>query len=226
MLNALNNHGLCFVLASAISGAMNEISDAFEPEDLQRDRKAPLRRCIVSRQSYEKSELIRFSISPEGILVPDIAEKLPGRGFWTRCSKAVLADAITRKAFEKMSKKKVSVPEQLPDQTEHLLREAALQSLSLAKKAGQVLSGFEKVAEALKSGQVVALLHAQDASPDIVKKLAISEELRFCSFHADALSARLGAEHAVHVALLRGAAGEGALKKMRRLTRFLENDAL
>ena len=45
-----------------------------------KSRNDPERRCIVSGEAQPKRGLIRFAVSPDGILVPDILEKLPGRG--------------------------------------------------------------------------------------------------------------------------------------------------
>ena len=39
-----------------------------------------VRRCALSRVCRSKDELIRFVLDPDGVVVPDIKEKLPGRG--------------------------------------------------------------------------------------------------------------------------------------------------
>lgn len=200
--------------------------DEIEHETLKADRKAPQRRCIVTRESYDKDALIRFVIGPGALLVPDVAAKLPGRGYWVCCRKDALEQAVSQKLFVKLAKEKVILPDDLADKTEKMLQEHALQALSLANKAGQLVVGFEKVDSALRGGRVVALIHAEDASPDSMKKLAISSDLRFSCFPAQALSTRLGVEHAVHVALLDGPAGLGAVNKIRRFTGFLQIEAL
>ena len=40
------------------------------------------RKCLVSQESGLKAGLIRFVTSPDGVVVPDILEKLPGRGYY------------------------------------------------------------------------------------------------------------------------------------------------
>jgi len=47
-----------------------------------KDRETPERRCIVTGEVQPKAGLIRFVAGPDGEVVPDLAEKLPGRGFW------------------------------------------------------------------------------------------------------------------------------------------------
>src|SRR5262249_2013886 len=50
----------------------------------EQDRKATdtVRRCAVTRALRPKDQLIRFVLSPDGVVVPDLKEKLPGRGVW------------------------------------------------------------------------------------------------------------------------------------------------
>ena len=194
-----------------------------EPETLKQDRRAPLRSCIVTREAQEKAGLIRFVMGPDGTIVPDVGEKLPGRGYWVSCQKTLLDQAITEKRFLKASKGAAKVAEGLLAQTEALLEARALQSLALANKAGQLVAGFEKAEAALKTGKAIALVHAADASEASVRKLPITPENRFCGFQSEALSAKLGLEHAVHLALLDGPAGESALKEIRRFTGFLQS---
>ena len=59
-------------------------------------RKAPepQRRCLVTRASRPKGGLLRFVVSPEGVLVPDLGEKLPGRGLYVMPDRALLETAI------------------------------------------------------------------------------------------------------------------------------------
>ena len=60
---------------------------------LTKDRETPERRCIVTGEVQPRAGLIRFVASPEGEVVPDLAEKLPGRGFWVLAERAALDKA-------------------------------------------------------------------------------------------------------------------------------------
>ena len=50
--------------------------------------------CIVTRTVKDEAELIRFARSPDGMAVPDLARKLPGRGLWVSLDRKVLDQAI------------------------------------------------------------------------------------------------------------------------------------
>src|ERR1700751_3341930 len=108
-----------------------------------------LRMCSGSRQQRPIDELIRFVVSPQGEVIADIKRKLPGRGLWLSASRRTVAEAVRRHQFSRGFKRDVRVAATLPDDTEVLLVRSALEALAMAAKAGQVVSGFGKVEDAL-----------------------------------------------------------------------------
>lgn len=179
------------------------------------------RTCIVTRETKPKEDLIRFVVSPDGVLVPDLGEKLPGRGIYTLCSKLAVQEALMKKSFTRAAQEPVTIPDGLAEQIEKQMERRALDALSLARKAGQVISGFEKVDEAIKRGEVVALLHAADASDDQVRKLRDPQAELFRQFTRETLSAVLGRDNAVHVAVTHGPASKLFIQSARRFALFI-----
>ena len=57
------------------------------------------RKCLVSRESGPKAGLIRFVTSHDGVVVPDVMEKLPGRGYYVTSDFNVLEEAVKQKVF-------------------------------------------------------------------------------------------------------------------------------
>jgi predicted RNA-binding protein YlxR (DUF448 family) len=215
--------------------------------DARRDPVAGLgseRRCIVTRAALPPDQLIRFVLSPQAVVTPDIRRVLPGRGVWVTASRARVAEACRRKAFGRAFKKEVTTPADLADDVGLLLRRDALQALSLANKAGALTAGFEKTRAALESGATLALLEASDGSPEGRKKLIgkliaawrrgeatssgepeAGEPGRgpcaiVDSFSSEELDLALGRSHVIHAALLRAPAGGFALTRCLRLHRF------
>src|ERR1044071_1413529 len=129
------------------------------------------RLCAVTRTVKPVGELIRFVVGPDGI-VPDLKRKLPGRGLWITADKPTLRDAITRNVFARGFKREIRATAELIDLTELLLQRAALDALSMAGKAGLVLTGFAKVEAAIARESIVGLIHAADAGADGVAQLA------------------------------------------------------
>ena len=103
------------------------------------------RKCLVSQDSGPKAGLIRFVTSPDGVVVPDILEKLPGRGYYVAADLHLLEDAVKRKVFARGAKTQVSVPEDLISQIDRQLARRVIDLVSIARKAGKAVTGFEKV---------------------------------------------------------------------------------
>jgi uncharacterized protein len=186
------------------------------------------RRCAVTRAQRSKDDLIRFVLGPDGAIVPDLKEKLPGRGVWLTAAHETVAEAVKRKAFGRALKAEAKAHEGLADHVGSLLAEAALGSLSLANKAGEVIFGNSKVEEALSKGRVIALIHASDAAEDGCRKLdgkaRAATEGRglpaICAFTADELGLASGRANVIHAALIQGGAARKFLAAASRVERY------
>lgn len=179
-----------------------------------------LRRCIVTRQALEKPAMIRFVLDPEGRVVPDLKEKLPGRGLWVTADRATLAEAVKRNAFAKAAKQSAKVPADLVDRVADLTRREVAELIGLARKSGQLRAGFEKVQIALQAGKVRVLIAAMDGAEDGRGKLArmASSGVEICApLTAAELSQALGREHAVHAAIAESGLAERIIVACRRL---------
>ena len=182
----------------------------------------PERMCIVTRQAQPREGLLRFVVSPDGQLVPDLDNKLPGRGMYVTCSRLIIAEALAKKAFHRAAEGAVTLPFDFLNRLEEQLAVRVKNALSLARKAGQVISGFEKVEAALKSGQAAALIHAPTAGADGLKKLKSSELPTFNQLPREWLNEVLDKENVVHVAILQGPAASFFIETARRFALFLE----
>ena len=190
---------------------------------------SPERTCIVTRAKGLPEEMIRFVIGPGGTVVPDIRRKLPGRGVWVTARAGYVAEAVKRQAFSRGFKTKVAASESLAAEIEALLTKDCLQALSLASKAGQVVSGFAKVEEAIASGAIAGLVHAADCGADGMRKLGQSLRRRYGDerarprvelFRSGQLDLALGRANVIHAALIEGPASEGFLQRCRKLTLY------
>jgi len=130
------------------------------------------RHSIVTRQLHEREELIRFCLSPDGVVVPDLKGTLPGRGAWVELSKAKVEQAVKRKIFAHALKCQVQVPTDLSEQVEQLLLQKLLGSLKLARRGGGIVTGAQQVESAVRAGKAAAVLHAIQAAEDGKRKIA------------------------------------------------------
>ncbi len=200
------------------------------------DEDGPERTCVATRAVRPVDELVRFVAAPDGVVVPDLKRKLPGRGVWVCASRTAVAEAVRRKAFARGLKAPVKVDPDLAGLVERLLERDAREALSLANKAGLVVSGFSKVEAAVARGRLVAVVHARDAAPDGVRKIAQAvRRAQACgeaappvvsALDSAQLDLALGRSHVIHAALLDGPAGRAALARFRALERYRDETAV
>ena len=196
--------------------------------------------CAVTRQVRPIDELIRFVVSPQGEVVPDLKRKLPGRGLWVSASRQAVAEAVRRNHFGKGFKRDVRATATLAADTEALLVRSVIEALAIAAKAGQVVSGFSKVEGALAQRQAQALIHAGDGAADGIRKLdaiarqntgqysgqntRIGDESHefpvITALTSEQLDLALGRSNVVHAALLAGPAGKTFLSRSQVLVRY------
>jgi predicted RNA-binding protein YlxR (DUF448 family) len=138
----------------------------------RQDRTAPVRLCAVTRVQHPVERLVRFVPAPDGTIVPDLARRLPGRGVWVEARRETVTAAVRRKAFARSLRRQVAVPEDLADQVERLMTRRLSEAISLANKAGLLVTGFAKVEQLIEDGRAVVLIHAADGAPDGVEKLS------------------------------------------------------
>ncbi|MEP9354217.1 RNA-binding protein [Xanthobacter sp. KR7-65] len=193
--------------------------------------RAPLSRlCLATRRVTPVSQMLRFVVGPDGQIVPDLARRLPGRGAWVSATRADFETALKKKAFGRAFKGKGATAPGLADLIDTLIYKDTLAALSLANKAGKVVTGHTKVEAALAAGDVQVLLHAQDARPDGVRKLnALARQVEAAGIRAAAvvdcfpgieLDLALGRSNVVHAALLAHPTAQGFLGRCHRLSRW------
>ena len=184
------------------------------------------RRDIVSGQVMDEAALVRFVAGPGGLVVPDLARKLPGRGLWVAADRASVDTAVKKGAFSRAAKAKLAASADLADQVETLLRRRLLDGLGLAKRAGELISGFEKVASTLNAGKAAWLIEASDGAADGRRKILnvarkSPKPPQLCGlFDAEDLGLALGAENVIHTAFLAGRGADRWTNDVRRLSGF------
>jgi predicted RNA-binding protein YlxR (DUF448 family) len=184
------------------------------------------RTCIVTRQPRAADELIRFVISPDGEVVPDLRRRLPGRGVHVTANAETVAAAARKHLFAKAFAAQVTVRPDLSEWVGALLADAATQAVSLARKAGTAVSGYGKVEQAITRGGVAALIDDPGAGDDGVKALAAAcrkagvNPPLVRALSSEQLDLAFGRTNVIHAALLAGPASEHALARIRDLVRY------
>jgi uncharacterized protein len=181
------------------------------------------RMCIVTRVVKPEEELIRFALAPDGVVVPDLKRKLPGRGVWVSLDRKMLNDAIKRNMFSRGFGAEAKAGPELADLVSVLLRKETLAALSMARKAGLALSGFMKVEEALTKGNVRMIFHASDGSVDGRQKLdrKCADNVAIIDLFASGdLDLAFGKSNVIHAAVANGGMAEKLLDYVRKIAQY------
>ena len=182
----------------------------------------PCRRCIVTGAERPKAELIRFVVGPDDGIVPDLEERLPGRGLWLSADRDVVNTASAGRAFAKAARQKVNVPDNLAGRIETLLAGRTMDLIGLARRSGGVVCGFEKVRAFLKEGRKGIILAASDGARGGREKLlgTRSDAAELDMLSSLELGQALGREQVVHAIVTPGALTERIRREMERLRGF------
>ncbi|MBL9072725.1 RNA-binding protein [Tabrizicola sp.] len=172
----------------------------------EKDRDEPERKCIATGESQPKAGLIRFCLGPDGQITPDILGKLPGRGIYVSADRAALEKAAKKNLFSRAARQPVKVPEGLADLVEVLVARRVVELLSMARKAGEAVTGYEKVKDWLVKGTAATLIQASDGSERGKTKLhAPDGAMGFVGcLSAGEIGLAFGRERAIHAALAAG----------------------
>ncbi len=199
----------------------------------------PERRCILTGERAPKAGLIRLALSPDGEVAPDVRAKAPGRGAWIGVDRTTLEIAITKGKLKgglarahKLSS--LIIPVDLPDRIEKALELATLNRLGLEARAGELLTGSDRIEESARRGQLALLLHASDAADDGKRKLAqawrVGREAEGTGLAGvnlpvdrERLSAALGRENTVHIGISSVAAAKRIGADLDRWMYFIGN---
>jgi len=165
-----------------------------------------------------QAELIRFVLDPDNRVVPDLAQKLPGRGLWVSADAVILGKAVRTNAFAKVTRCRASVSPELADQVGLLLLKRCQRWLGQAKGAGVLQLGYFQVREALLQGAVSVLIQSSDAAENGKAKLAslAGEMVVVTCFSRTELGAAVGRAAAVHMALTSGKITTRLLREAHR----------
>jgi uncharacterized protein len=185
----------------------------------EKDQDEPERKCIVSGESQPKAGLIRFVVGPDAMVVPDILGRLPGRGIYVAADRAAIDKAAAKGLFSRAARQPVKAPDGLSDLIEAQLLRRVIDFVSMARKAGEAVTGYEKVKEWLVKGQASVLIQASDGSERGKTKLHPPEgENSFIGcLSSGELGLAFGRERAIHAALAAGGLERRVVEEAARL---------
>ena len=184
----------------------------------------PNRKCLLTGEEKPQEELLRFTLTPDNQVIPDFKKKLPGKGFYITCSKQSLEQAIAKNIFKKLGKN-VKPISNLLEIVENILKNRALEAINLAKKAGMLVSGFDKVKEKLAKNKVAYVIDAVDAGEDGKAKIrAAAKNVEILTlFTVEELDKALNRVNTVHAALLKSEMAQMVHNQLQKWQNFINS---
>ncbi len=182
------------------------------------------RMCIITRESKPEDQLLRFVSDMQQCIIPDLKANLPGRGAWVTLDQVLIQSAFEKNVLHRSLEIKGQSEQSLSlfmamvmERFDH----SVLGSFGLARRAGTLITGFEKVMKELSKENVLMLIHAKDAARDGVAKIAgraksVSDHKKLYvenSFSNETLSKMLGHPNVMHAAILRKTSSNKAIMR-------------
>ncbi|MGC1502587.1 MAG: RNA-binding protein [Sulfitobacter sp.] len=186
----------------------------------------PDRKCIATGEVQPKYGLVRFVVGPDNQVYPDILGKLPGRGMYVAADRAAIKQAISKKLFTRAAKMQVTVQDNLLDEVEKQLARRVVDLISLQRKGGRAVAGYEKVKSWLQNEEAQVLIQAMDGSERGKTKLSTPHYGQYIGWlTADELGLAFGRQTVIHGALASGGLTLRVVEEAQRLKGVRQNEA-
>ena len=171
--------------------------------------------------------MVRFVVGPDDRAVPDIEEKLPGRGLWLGAERRLLDAACQNNLFGKRARRKVETKNDLVFWVEALLSKKCVELLQMARCSGALTAGASEVRECLSCGVGGLLVLASDGAPTGLRKItALAEGVPVRSvLTSDELGLVLGRQRLVNALVETGRLAERLDRELGRLAGFRKEQA-
>ncbi|MEE3071982.1 MAG: DUF448 domain-containing protein, partial [Pseudomonadota bacterium] len=144
--------------------------------------------------------------------------KLPGRGIWVTADRDAIETAVKKNLFTRAAKTKVSIPDGLVDLVTAQVSARVVNLLSLARKSGLAVAGYEKVKDMLQKEDALVLIQACDGSERGKSKLSTPHYGRYIGWlTSDELGQAFGRESVIHAALGYGGLSNRVVEEATRL---------
>ena len=85
-----------------------------------KNRKIPMRSCVVTKEKLPKSELLRIVRTPDGNVLADETGKMNGKGAYIKKDLGVLEKAKKNKILDRMLE--LEIPDQIYDEISKIIK--------------------------------------------------------------------------------------------------------
>lgn len=183
----------------------------------------PQRTCLGCRQVQDQAQLVRYACAPDGRVLVDYREKLPGRGAYTCLDLECIGQAVNRRQFDRAFRRPCQplTAGEVCEELQKELQDRLVALLGMARKSSQVVSGGNAVLDALdRPERLAAVICADDISVGVFDKIshkAAGRDIPCLRFATKAgLGQLLGREERSVAALAKGRLAETFLAEWKK----------
>ena len=181
------------------------------------------RRCVLTGEVKPKTDLLRFVLLEDGTVIPDFNKKVAGHGFYISNSQKLLKGLTVKNPLNKILHTNTVISEDLPQMVEQILYKKGLEAVNLARKAGDLVCGFEKIKDLIAKDKAALVIEAADAGDDGRQKIAaMAKNLeKFTIYDVATLSKALNRENTVYLAVKKSPISRLVSEAFKRYQNFL-----
>ena len=180
--------------------------------------KSSERKCIATGQVLSKTQLVRFVLGPSNKICPDPENKLPGRGIWVKADLSAINKAAKNNLFSRALNQSTECFDNLAATVEDLIAKRIINLISLSRKSGQSICGYEKVKDWLKKDVAEVLIQSSDGSNREKSRLRTPDGGNYISWlSSNELGKAFGREKITHCALASGGLTQRIVEDAQRL---------
>lgn len=170
-----------------------------------------IRNCRGCGNKKAKDELLRIAVSKNGEPAFDLKQRLDGRGFYACYDKSCMTKLFKLKEFRKAG---FSICSEFCNIVVEMLNKELTGLISIGKKSGKFISGYEKVVASTRSGRVSLIITAGDVSEGRRKKF-----LKTVNNMAEVIT--FGDKEKIGIAVGKGLTSYGAFIDMGLTEKFM-----
>jgi len=140
---------------------------------MQKQQRPVERSCVTCRVKGAQQDFLRFVADPQGEVVVDYRNRLPGRGAYTCFERNCISGALLQGGFQRAFRRQLApvAPEQFLANVKNAISQRIMGLVGIARKAGCVITGTSQMVSAISRQEVRLLFVAEDAAEGSSEKM-------------------------------------------------------
>ncbi len=181
------------------------------------------KKCIIKDKFFEKKLMLKLVLSPDGKIILDLNEKLPGKHIWISSERNSLIEAENRNLFSNFFGIKKDENKKILINIISFLKKRIVQRISLARKSSYAICGYEKIKSALFLNKIDLLIQASDGSKKEKNRLKgkfYNKSLIEC-LKSSEIGVAFGRDYIIHAGILSNGFNEKFKNDVQKLNNLI-----